>query len=61
MPHVPKNHEDNQMSICGICLAKSKQLRNITDTTLERIRKLDVFKDYNKSLVTRPIKVLGES
>lgn len=49
MPHVPKNHEDNQMSICGICLAKSKQLRNITDTTLERIRKLDVFKDYNKT------------
>ena len=39
MPTVPKTHEDNQISICGLCLEKSKLLRNITDTTLERIRK----------------------
>ena len=36
MPTVPKTHKDNQVSICGLCLVKSpKQLRNITDTTLE--------------------------
>ena len=49
MPTVPKTHEDNQISICGLCLGKSKLLRNITDTTLERIRKLGVFEDYNKT------------
>ena len=49
MPHAPKTHEDNQISICGLCLGKSKLLRNITDTTLERIRKLGVFEDYNKT------------
>ena len=53
MPHEPKNHKDNQVSLlCGLCLAKSKHLRNITDTTLERIQK--VFEDLK--ITTRPWK-----
>ena len=49
MPHVPKSHADNQISICGLCLAKSTNLRNITERTLDQIRKLGVFEDYNKT------------
>ena len=49
MPHLPKTHEDNQNGICGICMTKPKhQLRNISATCLEEIRKL-VFADYHKS------------
>ena len=53
MPTVPKTHKDNQVSISGLCLVKSpKQLRNITNTTLERIRKLRVFEDSNSNVVS---------
>ena len=49
MPNEQKTHSDNQLSHCGLCLGKSKNLRNITETTLERIQKLGVFEDYNKT------------
>ena len=49
MPNVPKTHQDNQNSLCALCLEKPKHLRNITDTTLKQIRKLGVFEDYNKT------------
>ena len=49
MPNVPKTHQDNQNSLCALCLEKSKHLRNITDTRLEQIRKFGVFEDYNKT------------
>ena len=47
MPHGShKSHADNQATICGVCLEKSKNLRNISELTY--IRKL-VFRDYNKT------------